>query len=306
MPLNLGYAGLGKETTAGTGVAPTIFFLLQEVPQVRAAASFAEVPALDALGTAIVVPTQRYAEADLSVVVTPRAIGALLAALLGAPATTGSAPNYTHTFTPKTSYPSYTLEVQDGVAVHRAVGAQVTELTLRHSADGYLQAQARLVGMDRTTTGTPATPTYESQVFTVGQVTVSVGGSPVTARATNVEATISVPKDPFQALDKIPASAVYPQGTAEVTAQLELLFDTALDANRLADFLAATTRAVSLAWAIDANTSLTLAFNAYLTEDPFVKANRDTGMARTRLALKAIRTGSNLLTVTLKNSQASY
>jgi hypothetical protein len=160
--------------------------------------------------------------------------------------------------------------------------------------------------MDRTTTGTPATPTYESQVFSVGQVTVSVGGSSVTARATNVEATISVPKDPFQTLSQIPASAVYPQGTAEATAQLELLFDSTGDANRLADFLAATARAVSLAWTIDANTSLTLAFDAYLTEDPFVVTNRDTGMARIRLALKAIRTGSNLLTVTLKNSQASY
>lgn len=306
MPLNLGYAGLGKETTAGTAVAPTIFFRLQELPQVRAAASFAEVPALDALGTAIVVPTQRYAEADLSVVVTPKAVGALLAALLGAPATTGTSPNHTHTFTPKTSYPSYTLEVQDGVAVHRAVGAQVTELTLRHSADGYLQAQARLVGMDRTTTGTPATPTYESQVFQVGQVAVSVGGSPVTARATNVEATISVPKDPFQALTQVPANAVYPQGTAEVTARVELLFDSTGDANRLADYLAATTRAVSLAWSTDANTSLTLAFDAYLTEDPFVVANRDTGMARVQLSLRAVRTGANLLTVTLKNSQASY
>jgi len=306
MGLNIGYAGLGKETTPGTAVAPTMFFRLQEVPQVRAVTSFAEVPALDALGVPIVVPTQRHAEADLSVVVTPRAIGALLAALLGAPATTGTAPNYTHTFTPKTSYPSYTLEVQDGVAVHRAVGAQVTELTFRHSADGYLQAQARLVGLDRTTTGTPATPTYESQVFQVGQVAVSVGGSPVTARATNVEATISVPKDPFQTLSQIPASAVYPQGTAEATAQLELLFDNTGDANRLADFLAAATRAVSLAWTIDANTSLTVAFDAYLTEDPFVTANRDTGMARIRLALKAVRTGSNLLTVTLRNSQASY
>ncbi len=306
MPLNLGYAGLGKETTPGTAVAPTMFFRLQEVPQVRAVASFAEVPALDALGVPIVVPTQRHAEADLSVVVTPRAIGALLAALLGAPATTGTSPNFTHTFTPKTSYPSYTLEVQDGVAVHRAVGAQVTELTFRHSADGYLQAQARLVGLDRTTTGTPATPTYESQVFSVGQVAVSVGGSPVTARATNVEATISVPKDPFQALNQIPANAVYPQGTAEVTARVELLFDSTGDANRLADFLAATTRSVSLAWTIDANTSLTIAFDAYLTEDPFVVANRDTGMARVQLSLRAVRTGANLLTVTLRNSQASY
>jgi len=306
MPLNLGYAGLGKETTPGTAVAPTFFFRLQEIPQVRAVASFAEVPALDALGTAIVVPTQRHAEADLSVVVTPKAIGALLAALLGAPATTGTSPNYTHTFTPKTSYPSYTLEVQDGVAVHRAVGAQVTELTFSHSADGYLQAQASLVGMDRTTTGTPATPTYESQVFQVGQVAVSVGGSAVTARATNVEATISVPKDPFQALDKVPANAVYPQGTAEVTARLELLFDSTGDANRLADYLAATTRSVSLAWTINANTSLTIAFDAYLTEDPFVVANRDTGMARVQLSLRALRQGADLVTVTLKNSQASY
>uniref|UniRef100_A0A7C5REE4 Uncharacterized protein n=1 Tax=Thermus caliditerrae TaxID=1330700 RepID=A0A7C5REE4_9DEIN len=306
MPLNLGYAGLGKETTPGTGVAPTFFFRLQEVPQVRAAASFAEVPALDALGVSIVVPTQRHAEADLSVVVTPRAIGALLAALLGAPTTTGAAPNYTHTFTPKTSYPSYTLEVQDGVAVHRAVGAQVAELTLRHAADGYLQAQATLVGMDRTTTGTAATPTYESQVFNVGQVSVSIGGSAVTGRASQVEVSISVPKTPFNALSQVPAVAVYPEGTAEVTASMELVFDSTEDAGRLTDFLAATARSVSLAWTIDANTSLTVAFDGYLTEDPWVASNRDTGMARIRLALKAVRTGSNLLTVTLKNSQASY
>lgn len=306
MPLNLGYAGMGKEATPGTAVAPTFFFRLQELPQIRANVAFAEVPAFDALGAPLAVPTTRSAEASLSVVVNPKAIGALLAGLLGAPATTGTAPNYTHTFTPKTSYPSWTVEVQDGVAIHRAVGAQVTELTLRHAADGYLQAQATLVGMDRTTTGTAATPTYESQVFNVGQVSVSIGGSAVTGRASQVEVSISVPKTPFNALSQVPAVAVYPEGTAEVTASMELVFDSTGDAGRLTDFLAATARSVSLAWTIDANTSLTVAFDGYLTEDPWVASNRDTGMARVQLSLKAIRTGANLVTVTLKNQQAGY
>ena len=126
------------------------------------------------------------------------------------------------------------------------------------------------------------------------------------ARLESVEVSLSFPKTPFQAIDQVPAKAVYPTGEGEVTANLSLLFDTTGDANRFADFTAATSRQVVLTWTRDANTSLQLTFDAVLTEDPWVVSNRDTGMARIQLAMRAIRVGTDLVTVTLKNQQASY
>lgn len=306
MPLNFGYVGVGKETTPGTAVAPTIFFVPQELAEVRANAELAFVPNWGGYGDLGAVPARRSGSGRTSVVVTPRAIGAALHALLGNPTTTGTNPNYQHVFTPKTAFPSYTLEAQDGVAIHRLVGAQASAITFRHDANGYLVADVEWVGMDRTSTGTAATPSLELVYFTVGQVAASIGGSSVAARVESVEVSLSFPKTPFDSLDQVPARAVYPTGESEVTARLTLLFDTTGDANRLADYLAATSRAVSLSWTRDTNTSIAITFDAVLTEDPWVASNRDTGMARVQLALRAVLVGTALVTITLKNQQASY
>lgn len=306
MPLNFGYVGVGKETTPGTAVAPSLFFIPQELAEVRADAEFAYIPNVLGYGDLAAVPAKRSGSGRTSVVVTPRAIGAALHALLGNPTTTGTAPNYQHVFTPKTAFPSYTLEAQNGVAIHRLVGGQVNAITFRHDANGYLTADIEWVGMDRTTTGTAATPSLELNYFTVGQVAATIGGSAVAARLESVEVSLSFPKTPFQSIDQVPAKAVHPTGEAEVTANLSLLFDTTGDANRFADFTAATSRQVVLTWAKDANTSLQLTFDAVLTEDPWVASNRDTGMARIQLAMRAVHSGSDLVTVTLKNQQASY
>lgn len=306
MPLNFGYLGMGKQSAVNTPVAPTLFFRLQDLPSVRAVAQFAEFPAFDNYGTPNIVPAQRYGEAEVSVVVTPRAIGALLSALLGLPTTTGAAPNFIHSFTPKTSFSYWTVEAQDGIGIHRLVGGLASRLEFTHRADGYLTARATLVGVDRTTTGTAATPSYEDSPFPVGQATVSVAGSAITARVEEVSVVLDFPKSPFQSLSTVAAADVYPEGTGDVTANMTVVFDSTGDANRLSDYLAATARAVALTWTRDANTEITISFQGILTEDPWVRANNDTGMARARFAFKAVRSSGNLVTVTLKNGQSSY
>ncbi|MFN6983160.1 MAG: phage tail tube protein, partial [Brevundimonas sp.] len=203
MPLNFGYIGIGKETTAGTAVAPSAFFRATSPAQMSARVEFYEIPGIDAFGPVGVVPTQLSGEGDIEVVVQPRSIGHLLAGLLGLPNTSGGTAPYTHTFTPKNSAPTYTLEAQDGVAVHRLVGSRVSSLEFTHSADGVLLARASLVSMNRTTTGTPATGTYEADLFTVGQVTVSVGGTALQGRTTAVSVSLQFPKTPRHTVESV-------------------------------------------------------------------------------------------------------
>lgn len=305
MPLNFGYIGIAKEATRGTAVAPTVFYRATAPAQVRAQMSLHYVPGIDDYGDVGAVPAARSGEGQFEVVVQPRSIGHLLTALLGAPTTTGTAPNYTHTWTPKTVVPTYTVEAQDGLGVHRLVGASVSGLELSHSSDGVLLATTDWVAMDRTTITTPATATYETGLYTVGQVVVSVGGTALAARARSVRVTLDFPKQPRQSLGQVQASEVDPTGEGSVEFAIELIAD-ATDVSRLSAFLNASTLPVAVAWTIDANTSLSINANAVLTEDPAVVSNRDTGLATLSLSLRAIRTSGALVTVTAKNSQASY
>ena len=304
MPLNFGYAGIGKETTYGTAVAPTAFFRLQEVAHLEADQKYAEVPGIDDFGLAAAIATTRTGKGDLAIVATPAAIGHLFSGLLGAPATTGTAPNYT--FTPKATVPSYTIETQDGTGVEKLLGAKVSEVTLTHAADGLLTAKATLMGADKVVGGTPSTPAAETTYFVQQMVGITFNALAHAQRAEDLEVRLSFNKELHAAFGQQPAAATEPTGEGDVTAQMTLRYSSTDDAGKFADMINGTTRSVSIVWTKDANTSLTVAFTAYITADPYILQNRDLRTARVRLSLRAVRSGSPLVTLTLKNQNASY
>jgi hypothetical protein len=303
MPLNFGYVGVGKETTKGTAVAPTLFFRPSRPVAPAFRQEMAEVPDISTYGVADLVPTTRHVEGDLGVIVTPNAIGALLAALLGSPTSTGTSPNYTHTFTPKTTVPTYTMEAQSGVGIFRIPGMVVNELEFSHSATGLLEATARYLGRNKIVQGTAATPTIEAVVFTPTQVSLIVDGDALQTYSEDLRLRLSYPKEVIQTFGPFTPYDILPTGEGNITLEMTVMFDSAVGADWLTRYTAGTSIPVSLAWTKDTNTSLTATFTGWFTEDPYVLQNNDLKTARVRLS---IRGKASTLQVVLKNSQASY
>jgi hypothetical protein len=303
MPLNFGYVGVGKETTKGTAVPPTLFFRASRPVSPALRQEMAEVPDISTYGVADLIPVARHVEGDLGVIVTPNAIGALLTALLGAPTTTGTNPNYTHTFTPKTTVPTYTVEAQSGLGIFRAPGAVVEELEFSHAANGILEATARYMGRDKTTQGTAATPTIETLVFTPTQLTLNVDGGALQTYGEDLRLRLSYPKEIIQTFGSATPYDILPTGEGDVTLEATVVFDSTAGANWLSRYTAGTFIPVSVAWTRDADTSLTATFTGWIADDPYVLQNNDLRTARVRLS---IRGKASTLQVVLKNSQSGY
>ncbi|MFZ8812307.1 MAG: phage tail tube protein [Thermus aquaticus] len=303
MPLNFGYVGVGKETTRGTAVAPNTFFRATRPVAPALRQEMAEVPDISNYGVADLIPTARHVEGDLAVVVTPNAIGTLLTALLGNPTTTGTAPNYTHTFTPKTTTPTYTVEAQSGVGIFRTPGAVVGELEFSHAATGILEAAARYMARDKTTHSVAATPTVETVVFTPTQVSLSVDGVSLQAYGEDLRLRLSYPKEVVQTFGTATPYDILPTGEGDVTLEATVVFDSTAGANWLNRYTAGTAVPVSVGWTRDTNTSLTVTFTGWFAEDPYQPQNNDLRFARVRLSLRG---RASSLQVVLRNSQASY
>lgn len=140
-----GSIGIGKETTWGTAVAPTVFVnategIAEERGRLRESMNF---------GTRSRQPADagrlRIRGPISGVHARPSSLGVFLRAALGAPNTTGSGP-YVHTFTPSTTkfsttaaLPPYSLTVKrQGAIIHRYDGGQLNQLTLRQPVDDAL------------------------------------------------------------------------------------------------------------------------------------------------------------------------
>lgn len=306
MPLNFGYVGLGKEAACGVSVASSVFLRLQEVPSLELEQRYAEVPGIDDFGISTAIATTRSGRGNISMVVTPGSFGHVLAALMGSPSTTGTSPNFTHTYVPKPLVPSYTVGVLDGTGVKRLVGSKVSELTLSHSVDGLLVARSDWVGIDEIVGGDAETTTLETTYFSQRVVGISFNGDNHDARAEDLEVRLSFQKEIQYGFGNRVGTSCEPTGEGEVTAQITLRFSEANDAGKFVDYINGTTRSVSISWTHSADTSLAVAFTAYITADPRALQNRDLRTARVRLSLRAVRAGSPLVTVTLKNQVAYY
>jgi hypothetical protein len=303
MPLNFGYVGVGKETTRGTAVGPSFFFRATRPVSPALRQEMAEVPDISTYGVADLIPTARHVEGDLGVVVTPNAIGALLTALLGEPTTAGTSPNFTHTFTPKTTTPTYTVEAQSGVGIFRTPGAVVGELEFSHAANGLLEATARYMARDKVTHGTVSVAAVETVVFTPAQVSLSVDGNNLHALGEDLRLRLSYPKEVIQTFGTATPYDILPTGEGDITLEATVVFDPTAGANWLNRYTAGTSVPVSVGWTRDANTSLTVTFTGWFTEDPHQLQNNDLRSARVRLSLRG---RASSLQVVLKNSQASY
>jgi hypothetical protein len=306
MPVNLGaYLGLGKESTYGTPVAPAVYAALTKPAKSTVNVPLADVPNVNTYGPLATTPGIRSAEFSAEATVTPNFLGAALSALMGSPTTTGTTPNFTHTFTPKTAVPSFTAEHDDGVDTFRTQGLKLAELNFSHNPDGYLSYTLSGMGQDRVGGATYTAPTLESEFFFQRHLTITLNAVALSADVEEFSLSLKMGKEALKGFGSQTISLVEIDGTAEATAQFTLRFSSSRDAARYADYTAATARAASFDWSISANRQFKVDFaNCVLAADPLLVSNDTLGLARVSIQLRALSSGGNLFSVTLKNGQA--
>jgi hypothetical protein len=253
------YLGIAKEVTKGTAVTPTDF-----IPVMKDSIKPADIidPLYDTglRGSNVVnynyIPGRTRSTFDFGGAVFADTVGYSLAGLLGSVATTGASAPYTHTISLKNSAVaaaddqpiSYTLTDFYAAAVRAYPGCQFSDFSLKFSADGLLQYDAKTTGFLSAAAATP-TPSFSTVLPTpVWQGTVSIGGSAVSTsmdgsiemkRAVTPVYGISQTQDPFSVF----------LGPLETTGKITFIME---DNTELTRYLTNTQPAIVLNWAYGA------------------------------------------------------
>lgn len=184
---NLGqYAvwGIGKETTVGTAVAPTVFY---KVNSFKAGASEDKLTP-DTVGgsttasgraLAVVLPGKKAMTFDVSSMLYLPGFGNILKAALGTETKTGTADPYTHTFTGESTglLTSYTMESKVNTIVYRMAGCHLDSLEISCVAGGVATWVSSWKGMTEAT-ATAATATFTTDLpLTWNMFTFKVDGT---------------------------------------------------------------------------------------------------------------------------------
>jgi len=177
----LGYVGYGRESTAGTAVAPTRFlpasafsfedsddYMLPE--QIRGSRDFS---------VAMAAPYNVSGSLDMELI--PHDIGALLESAFAATVTSGAyaGGGYQHDFTPGSEDVSLTFESSaNGILVMRYAGCRVNTLEIAGAFGEIVTASFGLEGTGRARQGSESSPTYAAvDPFHFSGASVMTGGT---------------------------------------------------------------------------------------------------------------------------------
>jgi hypothetical protein len=302
MALNVGsYLGFAKETTYGTRVAPVVFAPLLKPAKPKLNVPMVNVPNTLNFGDISTVPGIRNTElSGIDIAINPETALVALAALIGTPAApTGTNPNLTYTLTPSPTavYPSYSMETRDGNGCFGYTGSRLTSFDLSHTPEGFLQGSLAGVGRDRASQ-TAASPTLTNEFFQQSGLVISYNSVDISALVEDFKLSLRFGKELYKGFGAATIANVGSEGTGEAMITLRLRYDS----DRNADFIAATPRALTATWTINANRSLAFSFaNVVLTDDPIQQQNDALGEGRIQLVLRALANPS-LFTATVKTA----
>jgi len=213
------YLGIAKEVTKGTPVAPTDFIAV-ESSKLKPADVIGELTASDMAQGSLVkdyayVQGRSNSTYDFGGPVYPDTIGYVLGGIMGSVATSGSTAPYTHTISLKNASAvaadaqptAFTLTDFYAANVRAYPGIQISDMTLKFTADGLLDYDAKAMGWLSQTASTP-TPTFSTVLPTpVWLATVSIAGATV-SNVVDGDITLTRPvtpifglantKDPYQ------------------------------------------------------------------------------------------------------------
>lgn len=277
------YIGIAKEVTKGTAVAPTDYLLVNKD-------TVKPVDVIDPLfdkglrGSMVenynYIPGRTRSTFDLGGAVFADGIGYALTGIMGACATTGASAPFTHTITLRNSLAaatdvqplSYTLTDFYVAGVRQYSAQQFHDVTLKFSADGMLEYDAKSTGFISTTTTAP-TPTFSTVLPTpVWQGTVSIGGSTVSNAMTGT-INLTRPVTPIYGISNTQNPFSVFVGALDVTGDIEFIMETDAELTR---YLTNTQPAIVLNWQSGTGASL-LQIQATITKGAYTAAAYDRG-----------------------------
>jgi len=158
----------------------------------------------------------------------------LLEGALGAKATTGAGPDYTHTLTPANTLPYYTVyrSIGTSLLMEQFNDCKVNELTISTEAGGPLTASADIIGRSALRLAAPpgSLPAISTQApYSMNEAAVSVAGS-ATSLVSSFELTITNNVSTQQTDDAIVYDVV--EGLREVTIGYRMIFETLDEYNK--------------------------------------------------------------------------
>ena len=249
------YIGIAKETTKGTAVTTPTAYIPVIASSVKPQDTYT--PLFDEGLRGSIVKNYQYIQGrlystfDFSGAVFADTVIYPLAGVLGEDVVTGSAP-YTHTLALKNSattaadaQPSaYTILDFYGANVRTWTGHQFSDFSLKWSADGLLEYDAKSTGWQSATVSTP-TPSFSTVVPTaVWYGTVSVGGTQI---SNNTMGNIDMkrPVTPIYGISNVQTPYQVFLGALEVTGKATFLME---NDTQLTNYLTNTQPALVFNW----------------------------------------------------------
>ena len=290
------YIGIAKEVTKGTAVAPTDYLLVNKD-------TVKPVDVIDPLydkglrGSMVenynYIPGRTRSTFDLGGAVFADGIGYALTGIMGACTTVGASAPFTHTIALKNSLAastdvqplSYTLTDFYAAGVRTYAAQQFHDVTLKFSADGMLEYDAKSTGFVSATTTAP-TPTFSTVLPTpVWQGTVSVGGTAL-SNAMNGSITMTRPVTPIYGISNTQNPFSVFVGALDVTGDIEFIMEADTELTR---YLTNTQPAIVLNWASGAGATA-LQIQATLTKGAYTAAAYDRGddFVKIKVSINAI------------------
>ena len=283
---------------------------------VRETDIFAETDASRDQGVPFV--TTSGVEGSPEVGVRDKNIGAVLLGVLGADAVTGTSPDFTHVFTPSNTLPYFTFwKGLSSTLFERYTDCQIGSATFSAEAGGVLTCSMGVQGLVPTrlladpSVGPPEIPMDTGALYKYDQVAVTLGGG-ATSLVRSFELTIENNVSRQQTDDITPYDVV--PGIREVTLSFDMIFESLDEYNKfhygdaagtVADTDIYTTSAV-FTFSHGANNEI--AFNlpniAYTELSPEPDPGGDPIVVS--VAATAVRSGSPVVTATVKNQVAAY
>ncbi len=234
---NIAWFAAKRQTARGTAAAPLALDSIKapfsggSISPTRETDNLAETDSARDRGLTYVQRTG--VEGSPELYVRDRELAYLLYWALGAVATTGTTPNYSHTITPANSLPYVTFwrDISDTL-YERFEDCMVTSLSISADAGAPLTATVGINGrraVRLTTAPTPLAPLASSAVYNFNEAAVTLGGG-ATSLVSSFELTIENNVTAQQTDDSVPYDVV--PGTREVSVGFDLIFETLDEYNK--------------------------------------------------------------------------
>lgn len=258
------YLGVAKESTKGTAVAPTDFIPVL-ASKLKPVDKIGELYNQGLYGSLVknlgYIQGRAYTEFDFGGAVFADTFGYILGGLLGDVTTTGLTAPYTHAISLKNATgigsdaqpTAFTFTDFYAANTRYFAGTQISECSLKFTADGLLDYDAKGMGFPSTTTSAP-TPSFSTVLPTpVWVAQVTIGGSTV-ANAVDGNIDMARAGTPIFGLANTKSPYAVFLGDLEVKGKIRFVME---NDTQLTNFLSNTQPAITINWSQGAGATAT-------------------------------------------------